>query len=134
MTSFFSDSFSSDLITNFKTNDWSYNGPQLITRVLSHHVCHTSLSEMSPEKCRGLKVFPPNEFYPINFDEWGKFLDERYIESVLVTINGSSVVHLWNHNFRHTIITKSKSKRRTAYEAIAENNCPKVFTATGDYF
>ncbi|XP_055297542.1 lactosylceramide 4-alpha-galactosyltransferase-like [Sitodiplosis mosellana] len=123
-----------DLITNFNSTGWNQNGPALLTRVLVNKVCHTSLAEMTPEKCRGLKVFPPEEFYAINYDDWPYFLDVRHTEFVLEATSNSSVVHLWNHFWRKKMITKSKSKLRTAYEAIAEKDCPKVFITSGDYF
>lgn len=121
-----------DLITNYKPNVWSYNGPQLLTRILENHVCHTNLAQMTPEKCRGFRVFPPEEFYAINYDEWSQFLNEQFTKWVLKATENSSVIHLWNHNWRDKIIIKSKTK--TAYESIGEKNCPKVFTASGDYF
>lgn len=111
---------------------WSYNGPQLLTRVLKNSVCHTSFEEMTPEKCRGFKVFPPEEFYAINYDEWHHFINVSFTDSVMKATENSSVIHLWNHFWRNKIIKKSKSK--TPYEAIAEKNCPKIFTASGDHF
>lgn len=121
-----------ELIKNYEPDAWNYNGGLLITRVLSDHVCHTSLSEMTPEKCRGLTVFAPNEFYAINWFEWEQFFNASQTEFVLETIERSSVVHLWNKMSHNRNITKSESK--TAYEILAERNCPDVFNATGEYF
>lgn len=88
---------------------------------------------MTPEKCNGLKVFPPTEFYAVNFDKWPLFLDVNTADIVLKATENSSVIHLWNHHWRNRVVTKSKTNRKTAYEVIAEKNCPKVFEASGDH-
>lgn len=86
---------SSDFVTNFKPNEWGYNGPQLLTRVARDKVRHTTLAEMTPEKCRGLKVFPPEEFYAVNYDDYPYFFDVRFNEKVLQATESSSVIHVW---------------------------------------
>lgn len=123
--------FFREFISNYKPDDWRYNGGQLLTRILENDVCHTVLAEMTQEKCRGLEVFPPNEFYPVNWDNWTYFTNARFTKLVLEAVQNSSIVHLYNHFWRHTIIRKSKF-RRTAYEVIAYNNCPKVFNESGN--
>lgn len=117
------------MIRNFNPNVWNQNGPALLTRVLQEEVCRTELEKMTPEKCRGFKVFPPDEFYAVNWDNWEYFTNINFTETVLKKINKSSVVHLWNHTWRNKTIPKSESKynTRTAYEVIAENNCPQVY-------
>lgn len=87
---------------------------------------------MTPEICRGFKVFPANEFYPINYDEWEQIFDVDFTETVMEAIKNSSVVHLWNNLSHGKVITKSNMK--TAYEVIAEKNCPTTFEASGEYF
>lgn len=125
-------SFQRELVSTYKPDHWSYNGGLLLTRVLERKVCHTTLAEMTPEKCCGFKVFPKDEFYPINYEMWEHFFNLQHTKSILENVTKSSVVHLWNKLSHVKIITKSYTK--TAYEILAENNCPKAFNASGDYF
>lgn len=119
-------------MNNFRSKEWGYNGPKLLTRVLENQVCHTSLSNMTPELCGGFRVFPVKEFYPVNYDDWEQLFIADQTENVLHKTRNSSVVHIWSHLSRDKIITKSN--RKSAYEAIAEKNCPNVFKSTGKYF
>ncbi|XP_055306647.1 lactosylceramide 4-alpha-galactosyltransferase-like [Sitodiplosis mosellana] len=121
-----------ELIASYNPHAWNHNGGALQTRVLEHQVCNTSLVEMTPEKCHGFKVFPKEEFYAINWDDWEQFFNANHTETVLEAIQGSSVIHLWNKLSHSQIIAKSKSK--TAYEILAEKNCPKAFETSGKYF
>lgn len=116
---------------NFKPNKWGINGPLLITRVLINQVCKTSVAKMTPEKCRGLMVYPPKEFYPNNYDDWKQLNDVKYTKSVLEAAENSSIFHVWNafHKGR----TYAKSIPKTAYEIIFEKNCPNVYNTSGDY-
>ncbi|XP_055297569.1 lactosylceramide 4-alpha-galactosyltransferase-like [Sitodiplosis mosellana] len=121
-----------EVITSYNPDEYTYNGPKLLTRILENKICHTSLAEMTPKKCGGMKVFPPEEFYAINSEDWSHFIDTNFTESVLDATENSSIVHLYNHHWRDKIIKKSKSNTRTAYEAIAGRNCPIVFEASGE--
>lgn len=104
----------------------------LLTRVLENDVCNTSLAKMTPEKCRGFKVFQPAEMHAVNWDNWTYFIDPKYTSTVLDATAKSTVVHLLNHTWRNVTVTKSKFNR-TAYEALAKKNCPKVYNVAGDH-
>lgn len=121
--------FERELVKNFRPKEWDYNGPKLLTRILEKQVCNTNLPNMTPEKCRGFRVFPPNEFYAVNWDTWYQLFDVRYTNRVLRATKNSSAVHLWTHAWRNAIIMKSIPK--TAHEIIAEKNCPKAFQSSG---
>lgn len=116
---------------NYKPNEWAANGPRLFTRVILNGFCKMSTEEIISENCRGIKIYPPIKFYPVNYDEWKELLEAGSTKDILRKIENSMAVHLWNHFWRGANIEKSKSK--TAYEAIAEKNCPRVFVASGDY-
>lgn len=118
--------FSRDFVENYDPNGWASNGPRLFTRVILHGVCKTS----PDENCGGIKIYPPIEFYPVNFDEWQLLLDPLSTNDILRTIENSTAVHLWNHFWRRDRVRKGGSK--IPYEAIAEKNCARVFTAA-DY-
>lgn len=123
----------SELAKTYDPDAWAFNGPQLITRVLENQVCHTNIREMTPEKCRGFKVYPFKEFYPISYGFSSDPIHPGMTEQVLEKTKNASVVHFWNSHTKRRIITKS-STTPTAYEVIAEKNCPKVFQSCGEQF
>lgn len=87
---------------------------------------------MSPEKCQGFTILPPNEFYAISWDKWEQYMNATYTHETLEKTKDSTVVHLWNKN--SFALKIDKSGPQTAYGAIAERNCPKVFEVSGEYF
>lgn len=87
---------------------------------------------MTPEKCWGYKVFPLNEFYAVHYSAWEAFFNPNYTNEVLALSQNSTGIHVWNKlSFGDKL---NKSGPKTAYGAIAEKNCPKVYGASGDYF
>lgn len=88
---------------------------------------------MTPEKCRGFKVYPFQEFYPISYGFSSDPIDPEMTDEVLKKTKNASVVHFWNSHTSGRIITKSNITP-TAYEVIAETNCPKVFQSCGEEF
>lgn len=122
-----------EFIASFKPEEWIYNSPLLLTRILERRVCNTSVAEMTTEKCNGFKVFPSEEFYAVVGDKWQNFFNVLFTGSVLEATKNSTVVHLWNSKTHNTIITKSQLLK-SAYEVIAEKNCPKAIKASGKYF
>lgn len=117
---------------DFRGELWGYGGPMLLTRVLKQ-ICKTNeIEKMMPENCWGFKVFPPNEFYAIKWSLWAHFFNANYTAETLAATQNSTAIHVWN-KFSHGQQIK-KATPQTAYEVIAEKNCPKVFKASGDYF
>lgn len=82
------------MIASYNPDDYTYNGPKLLTRILENRVCQTSLEHMTPEKCRGMVVFPPEEFYAVNSEDWSHFIDANFTDAVLDATDNSSIVHL----------------------------------------
>ena len=73
------------MAANFDGQDWGANGPKLVTRVLQD-VCSTpNLDQMQPELCFGIKVFPPEAFYPIPWRQWKSYFDstQKYARFVI---------------------------------------------------
>lgn len=88
--------------------------------------------EMNPDKCWGFKVFPRSTFYAVNSKSWQMFFNPNVTETVLQMIKDSVIVHVWNKHSANKNI--QKINRKTAYEVIASENCPKVYEASGGEF
>lgn len=84
---------------------------------------------MTPDKCNGFNIFAANEFYPVNYDNWEQLFNADATKKILRMIKNSSVVHIWNNLSHEKLIQQSNSK--SAYEVIAEKNCPTVFNTFG---
>ncbi|XP_065095251.1 lactosylceramide 4-alpha-galactosyltransferase-like [Ochlerotatus camptorhynchus] len=120
-----------DLLINFNGQDWGNNGPGVITRVLKR-ICSTKAPlMMTRERCRYFTVYPPEAFYAINFDDYLQFFEERWVDQALATLNRSIVTHVWNKFSRDT---KVRVGSRVAYGVLAEQYCPRVYKASGEFF
>lgn len=87
---------------------------------------------MTPERCRGFKVFPAKAFYAIPFSDYHHFFDQNATRTTLSRTKNSMIVHVWNkRSFNEKI---RKGEKKTAYEIIANKNCPLVYQASGDEF
>lgn len=86
---------------------------------------------MTRERCGHFTVHPPEAFYAINFDDYLQFFEERWLQRALTTVNQSVVVHVWNKFSKdHRVRVGS----RVAYGVLAEQFCPRVYKASGEYF
>lgn len=87
---------------------------------------------MTPDKCWGFTVYPQHLFYAIHSKSWQMFFDSNSRQETLKITNNSIIVHVWNKKSSHKTI-KRKIKK-SAYEIIAQKNCPNVYHAAGDSF
>ena len=109
---------------NFNGQDWSANGPKLVTKVMQE-ICQTEdLSEMIPEKCLGIQVFQPNSFYPVPWRNWKDF----YKSEFLYNLNQSYSLHLWGRHSSH-IKLKDLNENQTLYH-LSRIHCPITFNLT----
>lgn len=91
----------------------------------------TNHQNMFRENCSGFEVLPIKECYAINYDEWGKFFDERNTKQVLNVTKNSFAVDFWGFlSDSYKLSTNSDS----AYIKIAEEFCPKTLKASGKVF
>ncbi|XP_068631963.1 zinc finger protein 540-like [Battus philenor] len=91
-----------EIQTNYKSNDWGYNGPGAITRVLKK-ICFTSnVTEMSARWCGGFQVYGPELFYPIR---WRNARD-YFIRGELKN-KEAYVYHVWNHYTKNYVVAKN---------------------------
>ncbi|XP_069685756.1 lactosylceramide 4-alpha-galactosyltransferase-like [Periplaneta americana] len=120
-----------EILTNFRGDRWTHNGPNLVSRVLKEVCDTTKIPEMSAERCQGLEVLSEQHFVPLQYLKWRRmFVSTDYIRT-LDGMKHSYGVHLWNSLSRHVpLVLNSK----TPYELLAHNFCPLVFSHISDHF
>ena len=103
---------------NFNGQDWSANGPKLVTKVMQE-LCHTQdLAQMSPDKCLGVHVFEPYAFYPVPWRHW----QDLHKTDFHYDLNHSYSVHLWG---RHSSEVKLEDlPKNAALFQLAKTHCP----------
>ncbi|XP_070509463.1 lactosylceramide 4-alpha-galactosyltransferase-like [Chironomus tepperi] len=121
--------FIDDLIRNFNGSEWGWNGPLMLTRVLTD-LCQTSnVNEMI--NCNGFHVLNEDICYPINGLEWNQLFNEQHASKVLQSVEHSYFVHFWNKLSQHEKIACNSS---AAYAQLARKFCPKTFSLCHEYF
>ncbi|KAF5285510.1 hypothetical protein FQR65_LT13207 [Abscondita terminalis] len=120
-----------DLQKNFRGNDWGYNGPGTITRLLKKLCAVTNAKEMLSKDCQGFKVYPPESFYPIPWTKWHMYFDSAYNKEIYNFTRNSYAIHVWN---KHSVSTKIKVDTDVPYSLFAKQFCPKVFAECKESF
>jgi lactosylceramide 4-alpha-galactosyltransferase len=110
---------------NFDGDDWGANGPGVVTEVLKSICSTTNLDEMLPEKCLGIKVFPPEIFYSVPWRQWKDYFDESKIDSVFEAIKESYSAHLWGRHSGH-INLEDLIPAQPLYQLVYRH-CPETF-------
>ena len=109
----------------FNGKDWGANGPKAVTNVM-YDLCNVNHADkMTPEKCLGIKIFPPSAFYKIPWRKWKDIFDPFKSEEILFALKGSFVLHTWG---RFSSKISNNSYNKSAFFTIAENNCPVSFS------
>lgn len=118
-------------IKSFDPTVWIGNGPGALTEII-HEMCNTSdTKQMKRESCGGFSVLPTEACYEIDYPEWEKFFDESSVDEVMCRTQNSSIIHFWNYmSSGGKLSTKSKA----AYIKLAQEFCPRVLKAAGDFF
>ncbi|SPP73623.1 lactosylceramide 4-alpha-galactosyltransferase-like [Drosophila guanche] len=122
-----------DFQLNFNGYEWGYNGPWVITRVVKE-ICGTDkIPKMlhNTNRCKGFKVYDQGAFFAVPGVHWRDFLEPDKLEQTMALTKSSYLVHVWNRNSKNATI---KVATPCAYLKMAEQNCPRVFHAAGEYF
>lgn len=86
---------------------------------------------MKPEFCWGFKVFDFPNFFPV----WGNNVTEYFntttADAVLEKTLNTIAVHMYGSGGSQYKIYKSE---RSAYSALMQKNCPKVYEAAEEVF
>lgn len=120
-----------DLKKNFRGNDWGYNGPGVITRVLKNTCNVEKVTDMTPENCKGFRVFPPEAFYPIPWRAWKLYFDAEKSESTMKQLENSYAIHVWN---KFSITANVTVGSNQPYGLVASKYCPVTYANSGSVF
>lgn len=111
------------------------NGPAMFSRVLKKFCNQTTFEEKTFSKCADFTIFPTDKCYPIKYQEYEKFYEERNFNETMTIIKDSFFVHIWNkmEEFGPKKY-KLKADSKSAYAELARRNCPNVFKTIDKYF
>lgn len=127
-----SELFLKTLNQKFNGNQWSTNGPALITTVLKGLCKTNNITIMETmHDCEGFHVLRREYCYPINYVNWRKLMREDDVENSMKKVRDSMVVHFWN-KMSHTETINVDSK--APYIQLARKFCPKVLETCRDFF
>ncbi|KAF2888840.1 hypothetical protein ILUMI_17333 [Ignelater luminosus] len=114
-----------DLKLNFRGHSWNQNGPLVATRLIES-MCKTKITKNILNKtCNGLKVYPPEVFYPISGFDLVALFNASFNGAALNVLSNSYGIHVWNTLSKHLPIYVKTSN--VSYAILAKKYCPKVF-------
>lgn len=120
-----------EFVATYNSEEWAYNGPQLVTRVLQRLCKVEKPLQMTRERCRGFMVYPPDSFYPLPWADWRDYFEPGALTETLNRINNSHIIHVWN-DISKTVSFKVGTP--TAYGLMADEKCPRSYRAAGETF
>lgn len=120
-----------EVMDHFNGKSWTGNGPDVLSNLVKK-ICNTTDANLLRRyRCQGFDVLPREACYAIKaFDYW-MFFNETHTEQVLNDTKYSFAVHFYNYLSGNT---KLSTKSKTAYIKFAEQYCPKVIKASGEFF
>lgn len=108
----------------WRPDDWSAQGPTLITDIMRKQ-CNTIFTyKMTEERCSGFRAISVNEVLAIDQSSQHYFFEAEYFSKGLKTIQNSTGTHLWNAFSGAKNVSKSTSN---LINFLARQNCPNVF-------
>lgn len=120
-----------ELSNTFDGKKWAYNGPGVLTRVISR-LCETNKTAlMTNDVCSGFKILPIETFAPILW-KWNNFyFDEDHTNDVIRLTKDAYIIHLFNHMNKNIPVVK---KSNVAYALFAKDHCPDMFKTKSKVF
>ncbi|KAK4874653.1 hypothetical protein RN001_014013 [Aquatica leii] len=120
------------LSANNISNEWDYTGPQVLSKTLTDFCQDKNLSSTPFKDCNGFKIFPPEKFYPIRWEDWELYFKHQDSDKLLNSIlEDSYIVHVWNKMSKNVDVTKEPN---SIYNTLGKKFCPRVFEAASEFF
>lgn len=117
--------FLEDFASNYDPNNWSMNGPKLVTRVMKR-VCNVTDFEGVPvEQCHGFKVYSKDMFWAVSYTIAKQFFDPKKFKILEQDTRNSYSIHVFNHmtkNIKYKVGTKS------LYTFTTKEQCPVTYS------
>ncbi|XP_060695535.1 lactosylceramide 4-alpha-galactosyltransferase-like [Hemiscyllium ocellatum] len=83
-----------NFVEHFNGWIWGHQGPQLVTRVLKKWCQKKSIAKI--QQCKGVRMLPPEAFYPVRWQDWKKYFEVMSKSEVQKLLKNSYAVHIWN--------------------------------------
>lgn len=119
---------------NYMPKNRSHSGSGSITRIMRKICDRVNVTDFTPELCWGFKLYPTKSFFPIRYDIWDNFFQNNteMVNKTMATVEYAIAMQFWNNiSVNQTI---AKSDPANAYKILTEKNCPKVYSASDEYF
>lgn len=123
-----------DLDKHFRGGSWGGNGPDLVTRQMKKFCGTRNTTEMTEERCQGMKVLDKSLFLPIWYPSHKLYFAPSFAKRIASLVESKSfTAHIFNHMNHHFKLFKGG---KAAYLTLAESYCPVVYGTldTGDPF
>uniref|UniRef100_UPI00398F0F88 lactosylceramide 4-alpha-galactosyltransferase-like isoform X1 n=2 Tax=Pristiophorus japonicus TaxID=55135 RepID=UPI00398F0F88 len=85
-----------DFVNNYQGETWGHQGPLLMSRVLRRWCKTDDLDQFVDAKCKGISYLPSKFFYPIPYEEWGKYFEHWTLDNITSAFSDTYGVHIWN--------------------------------------
>lgn len=113
------------LAKHYRANSFTGNGPDVVTGATRNFCGTKNISEMTEEKCQGMKVLDKILFLPIWYTGHKLFFYKRYAKKLADFVeNNSYTAHIFSRMNRHMRLEKGAE---AAYFILAEKYCPVVY-------
>lgn len=110
---------------------YSWNGPEMLTRVVLKLCNKTDVHDITPQNCGGLNVLPRKSCFNLNYNEWRLFFDQARTSEVMQRLKDSYIVHYWSSLSKK--LEKFPSNVSNAFTEYAKVLCPKVMQHVGEF-
>ena len=116
--------------TTYWRQNWGYNGPELLTRVMKVWCRTDDVPSMKRDTCGDLDVLSPTSFYPVHWKAWQPLFADS-ADAEWTPPHDTVAVHMWNQFTSGVAVLKNSSQ---LYSRLAKDNCPRVFFSAEDIF
>ncbi|XP_067855946.1 lactosylceramide 4-alpha-galactosyltransferase-like [Heptranchias perlo] len=108
-----------DFVKHFNGWIWGHQGPQLVTRVLKKWCQKKSVTKI--QQCKGVRMLPPEAFYPIRWQDWKKYFEVMSKSEAQELLKNAYAVHIWNKKSHGTRFQKGS---KVMIDQLSSVYCP----------
>ncbi|XP_062970076.1 alpha-1,4-N-acetylglucosaminyltransferase-like [Cynocephalus volans] len=111
-----------NFVEHYSSDTWGYQGPDLMTRMLTVWRNLRDFQELSDLRCLNMSFLHPQRFYPISYPEWKCYCEVWDRDP---SFNDSYALHLWNYmNQEGRAVVRGSN---TLVENLYHKHCPRTY-------
>ncbi|KAF4514026.1 UNVERIFIED_CONTAM: hypothetical protein B566_EDAN018684, partial [Ephemera danica] len=127
--------FDMDVIT-FKGNDWSNNGPRVITDAMRWYTNQDLAIHMNPSNLKEFHKLNYEQIFPLEYYELFMYFyqedaDSEYAMNRINSVNNLIGIHIGNNNMKDEKVVVGSNQ---AYSLIAQKYCPRSYWSAHMFF